>query len=172
MEPIIVSVAEIATASGDQWLGCLGLGSCVSVCAYDPQASVAGMAYIMFPDGIERNGAEKPAKYAESGVANLIASMESQGANASRIRAALAGGAQMMGGDALSGLFAIGARTVETVQANLINRGITVVASDVGGREGRTVTIHARSGKVVVRSFGEGERELCDLRQAQAGGAN
>src|SRR5437867_3655500 len=93
-EAIMVGIAEIRVSrSADDVLIALGLGSCIGVCLYDPQARVAGMAHIVLPDstGHETN----PCKFADTAIPLLCQEMERSGASSSRLRAALAGGAQL-----------------------------------------------------------------------------
>ena len=156
----MVGMAEVkTTAKMDDTLMALGLGSCVGVCAFDAQAGIAGLAHIVLPDS--GGSAETPGKFADTAVPQLLEQMARLGANVSRIRVALAGGAQLFafkGGPRLE----IGQRNAEAVSAQLRQRNIPVVATDLGGSSGRTVHLMP-NGRVRVKTIGQGERELTCL---------
>ena len=43
---LVVGMADIQVVKGGGVLSCLGLGSCIGLCALDPHAQVAGMVHI------------------------------------------------------------------------------------------------------------------------------
>src|SRR4051794_38487001 len=92
--PVYVGMAELQAINGAAMMTCLGLGSCVSVCALDPVANVSGMAHIMLPRSLQpEDGKGKPARFADQGIPELVNSMEKLGAQRSRLVVAVAGGA-------------------------------------------------------------------------------
>ena len=46
---IVVRVADMAVATADEVLVTVGLGSCVAIMLYDPEAKVGGLAHILLP---------------------------------------------------------------------------------------------------------------------------
>ena len=71
---------EVSRWAGDV-LTALGLGSCVTVCAYDPALGLAGMIHVVLPSSaISRSTEEGPAKFADVGVPRLVEEMEKEGA--------------------------------------------------------------------------------------------
>ena len=47
---VVVGLAELQVSNNPgQILTCLGLGSCIGVAAYDPQAKVSGMVHVVLP---------------------------------------------------------------------------------------------------------------------------
>lgn len=161
--PVLVGLAEIQAINGAALLTCLGLGSCVSVCALDPTANVSGMAHIMLPCSPPDANAARPATFADTGVAELISSMEKLGAEKSRMVCAIAGGASLR---SAVGDLDMGRKTAEAVMLQLKNMGIKCTAVDLGGNVGRTVTMSSDSGKVVVSTINHGDNVLCNLRSA------
>lgn len=92
---LMVGLGEVKISQDPaEVLTCLGLGSCVGVCMYDPVAKVAGMAHIVLP-----NSDGKPdkagGKYADTAVPLLLEMMLKRGAIKSRVIVKIAGGAQI-----------------------------------------------------------------------------
>lgn len=160
-EAIMVGMAEIkVTRTAEDVLIALGLGSCIGVCLYDPQAQVAGMAHVVLPDS---TGYEtQPSKFADTAVPLLIQEMERLGATPGRLRAALAGGAQLFAFNGPGPRLEIGPRNAAAVQAAIQQHKICVAASDLGGTSGRTIYFTGE-GRVRVKTIGKGERELIML---------
>ena len=152
-----VGVAELAVASGDTRITTSGLGSCVGVALGDPTTGVAGLAHVMLPSMPEgREATAKPAKAVAEGIANLLTAVETAGGDPERVEAKLAGGSRMLD---FSGV-GVGERNVETTREQLSERGVPVVADDVGGTHGRSLSLHAETWTLTVRSAHEGVLEL------------
>ncbi|MEI6514243.1 MAG: chemotaxis protein CheD, partial [bacterium] len=165
-EPIVVGIAEIAATIGTRSLICTGLGSSVAVCAYDPFARVAGMAYVILPECSTNRTTNKPAKYANTAIPALMEAMQQEGADPLKLKVALAGGSKMILSNSLASLYDIGTRNVEALNNCLKAYDIEVVAVDVGGSDGRTIAIYSDTGKVVVNSSKTVERVLCELGES------
>lgn len=162
---VLVGMAEIHVAKGAATFTCLGLGSCIGLVALDPTANVAGSAHIMLPEAFADKNNDKPGKFANTAIPELLRMLEGLGAQRSRLRWAMAGGAQVFkfGGGANSRLD-VGARNSAAVDQIAKQLGMHMVARDVGGSLGRTVTFTAETGIVLVRTVSQGEVELCRLR--------
>jgi chemotaxis protein CheD len=157
-ESQLVGMAQIkVTKSGDTALMALGLGSCIAICAYDPVKRVAGIAHVVLPDS-GGNG-QPPGKFADTAVPLLLRDMTEAGADVSRIRVVLIGGAQLFSGYASVPQLEIGARNAKSVVANLQRHRIPIAGLDIGGFRGRTVHFYS-SGQLRVKTIGAGEKEL------------
>jgi chemotaxis protein CheD len=121
------------------------------------------MAHIMLPSSPPDTQAPRPGTFADTGVAELIASMEKLGAERSRMVCAIAGGASLR---TSLGEMDMGRKTADAVMLQLRNMGVKCSAVDLGGNVGRTVTMATESGKVVVSTINHGENLLCNLRSA------
>ncbi|RKQ84213.1 chemotaxis protein CheD [Brockia lithotrophica] len=145
---IHVPIAHMAVARPPAKLRTTGLGSCVGVVLYDPWARVAGMAHIMLPQATEgREG--PPAKFADTGIPELVRRIEEAGGVRRRLRAKIAGGANMFP-QLSNDFFRIGEKNVLAVKAALQELRIPVEAEDVGGTVGRTIEFDPESGKLTV----------------------
>ena len=149
-----VGVAELAVASGETRLTTSGLGSCVGVALADPENGLAGLAHVMLPDVPQRRDTTaKPAKTVERGVESLLAEVETAGGDPEYVEAKLAGGSQMFDFSGVGDR--IGERNVETARESLSERGVPVVADDVGGGHGRSLELHPETWTLTVRSSHE-----------------
>jgi chemotaxis protein CheD len=162
---LLVGMAEIHTLKGSGLFTCLGLGSCIGFCALDPHSNVAGMVHIMLPEAFLDKPVDKPGKFADTGIPALLEELERLGANRSRLVCAMAGGAQVFRfGANVNARLDIGARNTVAVEAFIKKLGLRVIAKDVGGNSGRTLTLDSETGEVKVRSVSQQEKLLCKLR--------
>ncbi len=138
-----------------------GLGSCVGVCLYDPDAKVGGLAHVMLPSSAEAQSQRPLSKFADRAVPMLIEEMSKLGASPRRLICKIAGGAQMLtaAGFSTNG-FTVGERNIEAVKAALERHKVSLAKADIGGHRGRTVSIRPGSGKIMLRTIGEKETEL------------
>ena len=81
------------------------------------------------------------------------------GAPKRRLLIKIAGGAAVLG-PANAEKFKIGARNVEAIKERLKSHGLWPAAEDVGGTRGRTLELHAVSGKTFVRAAASPATEL------------
>lgn len=177
-EAISVEMAQIkVSARLTDSLIAYGLGACVAVCLYDPVLRVAGMAHVVLPDhqaflSTSKGQSELPAaKFGDTAVAAIVEEMVKNGAHRDNIRAAIAGGAHIFGdigrNSASSSRLEIGERNAKSVIDSLARLNIPLVASDVGGSHGRTVTLKVCDGSVCVRPIGREEKQLASLGKSQ-----
>ncbi|MGV3615091.1 MAG: chemotaxis protein CheD [Fimbriimonas sp.] len=162
--PTLVGMAELHVLRNGGQLACLGLGSCIGLCMFDPEIQVGGMVHVMLPEAYPGKPVDKPGKFADTGVLQLLRLMERAGANRNRIVVAYAGGAQVFSFGNGESRLDIGARNAVAVQAQLQALGMRPRALDVGGNLGRTVTFALDTGQIRVRTVSQGERLLCTLK--------
>lgn len=162
MTPHLISVGlgEIHTATGDgHMLMALGLGSCVGIAMYDPEARVGGMAHVVLPEPLD-GSAPATGKFATSAVPLLLERVTALGAARSRLVCKLAGGAQVLSSGAMRDTFRIGERNIEAVLAAVEQAGLSVEASDCGGNGGRSFRLTVHDGRVAVKRLGQDWRAL------------
>ncbi len=157
-EALKVGIAELKAARAPVNLISAGLGSCVGICLYDPQAKVGGLAHIMLPDSGQNKDVTNKAKFADTAVPALVSEMMKLGASKSRIVAKIAGGAQMFVFPNASDVLRIGERNVEAAKKALSREGIPIVAQDTGGNYGRTIELCTTTGKLHIRTIEHGEK--------------
>jgi chemotaxis protein CheD len=141
-----------------------GLGSCVGVALYDEFANTGGMVHIVLANSQTasiRGITPVYGRFADTAIPKLIEDMGLHGARKSRIKAKIAGGADMFGlAGAKPGVPRIGEQNVAAVRDILSREGIPIIAQDVLGREGRTMQFFVKDSRCTVRTIGGQERAI------------
>ena len=158
-EIIKVGMADLKTCLPPNGITTLGLGSCVGVAIRDKNNKVGGLAHVMLPDSTVIAGQTNIAKFADTGITELIRQMEKLGANKRNMVAKIAGGAQMFAVSSRSGMN-VGERNVEAVKKKLKEFGIPVLAEDTGLNYGRTVIFYPETGEYIIKSVGKPEKKI------------
>lgn len=156
-----IHIGEYGVAAGPVTLAVHGLGSCVALLLHDPAVRVGGLAHILLPGPrpIQDASSDLPAKYAPEAVDVLVEAMVRSGARASRLRAAVVGGASLFRSDADLDQ-GIGTRNAAALAEALAERGLTPVVNETGGTEGRSVYFTLPEGILEIKTLREGLREL------------
>ena len=158
-EIIKVGMADLKTCVSPDGVTTLGLGSCVGIAIRDPMTKIGGLAHIMLPDSTAmKNGQQNIAKFADTGIEELVRQMEKLGAKRMRMVAKIAGGATMFTFQGSSnGVGQVGDRNVEATKAKLKEMKIPILAEDTGANYGRTVIFYPESGEFHIRAVGKAE---------------
>lgn len=156
---IKVGMADMNVCVAPDAITTLGLGSCVGIAIFDPCTKIAGMVHIMLPDSTKILNNENKAKFADTGIDNLIYLMVKLGANRKALVAKIAGGAQMFAFNNNSEMMRIGERNVEATKLKLKELGIRLLAEDTGSNYGRTIEFYPETGDLLIRSVGK-ERKI------------
>lgn len=157
---IKVGMADLNVAKVPNSLTTLGLGSCVGICLYDKINKIAGLAHIMLPSSKEIKNNSNKAKFADSGIDELINIMVKEGASRNALVAKLAGGSQMFNFNSNNDTLRIGERNIQAVKDKLKEINIRVVAEDTGGNFGRTIVFSTKDGSLYIRTIGHGEKTI------------
>jgi chemotaxis protein CheD len=159
MNVIYVGIAEMKVAKSPHILTTLGLGSCVGAALFDPRLQLGGLIHILLPS---TNGdpAVNKAKYADSGIPELIDQLISMGAKRSSIVAKIAGGANMFSSNSNASVFMVGQRNVEMCKDVLKKQKIRLISSDTGGTFGRTIEFNAENGQLLIKTIGHGTKYI------------
>ena len=138
------------------------LGSCIGICLLDATAHVAGLSHIMLPEGKVAPGDAAVCKFADTAIPELIKRMEKKGAIRARLKAKIAGGAQMFepSGGGNSAMWQIGERNVKSVTAMLQKFNIPIMAKDVLLNYGRTVLFDPATGVMQVKAVNKPTKNL------------
>ncbi len=150
-----VGMADLNVCSGTDSIITLGLGSCVGVVLWDPTTKICGMAHIMLPDSTAIRNNSNVAKFADSGIEELLKRVLAKGAKRQNLVAKIAGGAQMFSVNNKSDLIAVGARNVEASKKKLRELRIPLKAQDTGESYGRTVTFYPETGQYHIKRVGK-----------------
>ncbi|MBN2110996.1 MAG: chemotaxis protein CheD [Methanosarcinaceae archaeon] len=154
---IIVGMADSAVAKKPAKITTLGLGSCVGIALYDKRSCVGGMVHVMLPSIENARSRDNIAKFADTGIPDLLKRMLAEGANQSGIKAKIAGGARMFSFSSNAQLN-IGERNVAATKEVLRQLRIPVIAEDTGENHGRTIILDTEDGRLTVKSALKGEK--------------
>lgn len=153
MNTIRVGVSEMAVARRPDRLETLALGSCVGISLYDRTSGIGGLIHAMLPDGSVASSktASNPCKFVTSGLTALTDKMMKVGADVTRLKAKIAGGANMFPDVERKDEMHIGLRNVAAAREFLKENNIEILAEDVGGSVGRTVMFDTADGSLNIR---------------------
>lgn len=154
MKEVIVKVADWAAERGEGVLVTLGLGSCVAIMLYDPQAPAAAMAHVLLPSTSLARDTTNHARFPETAVPLLVERLKRLGADPRRLVAKLAGGASMFSQLVTPGTIQMGERNVLASRNALRAAGIPILRESVGGELGRSIRFYVQDGRVEIRSVG------------------
>ena len=154
-EVIKVGMADLNLCRDPDIITTLGLGSCIGIALYDPSTKIGGLAHIMLPDSTKMRNNSNIAKFADTGIEELLNRMIKAGAVKSRLVAKIAGGAKMFEVSGLSDIGNVGQRNAEASRAKLKQLGIRLIAEDTGLNYGRTVELHCDNGDYSIKSVGK-----------------
>src|SRR5688572_2307294 len=133
------------------------LGSCVSVCLFDPELGIGGINHYMLPWW---NGNETPStKYGDVAIERLIEKMILNGSRKENLVAKVFGGASQHAFH--QKLLDIGARNISTAEKLLATHKIKIIAQNTGGTKGRRIVFHSQTNQVLMKYL-----EPTELKQA------
>ncbi|HVI90160.1 MAG TPA: chemotaxis protein CheD [Dongiaceae bacterium] len=127
------------------------LGSCVSLCLWDPKAGFGGINHYVLP-GSGAAAEAKNARYGEVAIEFLHRRMLQLGANADLLQAKIFGGASVfpLGASQTT----VGTRNVELVIDRMQDLQVSIVEQETGGDVGRQLVFDSGTGQVVARVIG------------------
>lgn len=157
---IIVGMADSKVTKAPGVLTTLGLGSCIGIALYDPITKVAGLAHIMLPDSTQITNNSNPNKFADTGIEKTIFDMTRLGASKMRMKAKIAGGAQMFSFSSTNESMRIGDRNIEATTMLLKKLNIPLLGQDTGSNYGRTVELDASTGAFLIKTISKGNKIL------------
>ncbi len=153
MSNITVGMADLNICRAPDVLITVGLGSCIGLTLYDPVNKIGGMVHYMLPDSHITANNGNIAKFADTGIPELLKRITLAGANRSRLIAKIAGGAKMFGVNQISNIGSIGERNAAAAKQILNELNIKLVAEDTGLNYGRTVELHCDTGDFHIKAI-------------------
>lgn len=152
---IRVGMADLNICKAPDSITTLGLGSCVGIVLYDKRNKIAGLAHVMLPDSTQIRNNTNLAKFADTGIDQLINELKIAGADIKSLTAKIAGGAQMFSFTGSSDLTKVGDRNVEATIQKLQTLKIPILASDTGKNYGRTIVFSPETGMLQIKAVGK-----------------
>jgi len=127
------------------------LGSCVSICLFDPKSRIGGMNHFLLPYRAEEYRTEwlNEDSYGLISLEKTMALMLKEGAKKSRLQAKIFGGAEVV--DVLKS--DVAASNIKFARTYLKERNVKIKAEDVGGKLGRRIFFALSDFSVYVKKF-------------------
>ena len=160
MDVIKIGMADLNAGRHPCMLTTLGLGSCVGISLFDRKTRISGMAHVMLPSSKQARDSTNVAKFADTGIIDLLNKMLKLGASRQSLIAKLAGGAQMFAFKDVSEIMRIGDRNIEASRAILSMLKIQIISQDVGADYGRTIELYSEDGSLLIKTIGHGMRTI------------
>ncbi len=157
---IKVGMADLNICKSPDIITTLGLGSCIGLTLYDPVTKVGGMVHYMLPDSTQMRNNSNIAKFADTGIDELLKQVLRAGANRTRLVAKIAGGAKMFSVSGSSNISNIGERNALAAKAKLKQLRIRLIAEDTGLNYGRTVELHCETGDFYIKAIGKPVKKI------------
>lgn len=151
-----VTIGDYKIVKNPDSLITIGLGSCVGIVIYDEVAKVMGMAHILLPRSKDYIKSNNPLKFADICVPEMVDEIKKNGGSQKRLRAKIAGGANMFNSLANN----VGSKNVVEVERILCELKIPIVSRDVGGNKGRTLYAESEGCMVYCRTVGSDKKIL------------
>jgi len=123
------------------------LGSCISVCVYDPVNSIGGMNHFMLPSGNSDNDIMSQSfRYGDVAMEKLVNVILRHGGNKAELIFKAFGGGQI-----IKNMTSIGQRNISFLHKFMTMEGYKLSASDLGGPHPRKVVFNPLDGKVKLK---------------------
>lgn len=149
---IRIGMADLNVCKAPDIITTLGLGSCIGLTLYDPVTKIGGMVHYMLPDSTTILDNSNIAKFADTGIPELLQRVLKAGANRNSLEAKIAGGAKMFAVSWSSNIGNIGERNTIAAKEILKKLNIKLVAEDTGLNFGRTVELHCDTGEFYIKA--------------------
>ena len=157
---IKVGLADLKTAKAPDSLTTLGLGSCIGIALWDSTTKIGGLAHIMLPDSTRIRNNSNIAKFADTGIVELVRQMEALGVPRRRLVAKIAGGAKMFEVSGTTSVGNIGEKNAIASKKALQELGIPILAEDTGLNYGRTVELNCSNGDYIIKAVGKSVKTI------------
>ena len=152
---IKVGMADLNVCKSPDIITTIGLGSCIGLTFYDPVSKIGGLVHYMLPDSTQMRNNSNIAKFADTGIEELLRQVIKAGASRNRLVAKIAGGAKMFEVSGMSNVSNIGERNALAAKQKLRELKIRLIAEDTGLNYGRTVELHCDTGDFYTKAIGK-----------------
>jgi chemotaxis receptor (MCP) glutamine deamidase CheD len=125
------------------------LGSCISVCLFDPVSGVGGMNHFMLPRGGDNGNRADLTRFGVHAMDCLIGAMLKLGGDRRRFVAKCFGGAHVL--DTRESEAGVPQQNIAFIRRFLADEGFRLVAEDLGGYDPRHVRFYTSTGRALVK---------------------
>ncbi len=157
---IKVGIGDWKICNAPDTITTIGLGSCVGIVIYTINDSFCGMLHIMLPSSKEIKNNLNRAKFADTGIIDMVSALERRGMRKSLMRAKIAGGAKMFQFTSKSDLGTVGDRNVYSVKSMLRQYNIPIISEDCGKDYGRTISFDIETKMLNIHCAGRPDKQI------------
>lgn len=125
------------------------LGSCVSVCLFEPGVPIGGMNHIFLPGDGYRGNFASANRYGVNLMEMLINTIMKLGGNRKKLVAKVFGGGRIL--PSMSSTICAGDKNISFALNFLDQENIHIVARDVGGNDSRKILFSTDTGQVLLK---------------------
>jgi chemotaxis receptor (MCP) glutamine deamidase CheD len=161
---VTIYVGGVHAAAEPQLVKTL-LGSCISVCLFDPVSCVGGMNHFMLPDSGDDGLRQELTRFGVHAMDCLIGSMMKLGGDRRRFVAKCFGGAHVL--DMQESAAAVPQQNIAFIRRFLSDEGFPIIAEDVGGYLPRHVRFYTSTGRALVKRVDSVQARTRLLRREQ-----
>jgi len=141
------------------------LGSCVSVCLFDPERKTGGMNHILLPGKADLEIFDDTTRYGINAMEVLINSMMKLGSRKKNILSKIFGGAHIL--RSIGRHMSPGLKNIQFVENFLNLEGIPIVSRNTGGNNGRKIHFHTNTGDVFLKTLANPSFEAVAREETQ-----
>ena len=151
-----VFAGQLQVGAGDEVLTAL-LGSCVGIAMIWRLGRRCALAHCLLPE-TDGAGFDDGARYVSAAVPGLLRALGVRREQYGEVEVVMAGGASMLA--ALRGAEPVGKRNVRAAREHLARRGLSLSFQDVGGHQGRRISVDCDRHSYSVVGLGQGAGAL------------
>lgn len=142
------------------------LGSCISVCVYEPTLGMGGMNHFMLPSSNSLNDSEDllsdSFRYGDVAMERMINDLLRNGADKRRLKFKAFGGGQI-----IRQMTSVGDRNIRFLRKFMVLEGYKLDAQDLGGIHPRKVNFFPLEGRVMVKKLQHMHNDTIAARENQ-----
>jgi chemotaxis protein CheD len=159
-----IHIGEIYTSAEPTVIETI-LGSCVSVCLFDPMMKTGGMNHILLPGKADLERFDDTTRYGINAMEVLINSMMKLGSKRKNILSKIFGGAHII--KSIDRQMSPGPKNVRFVEEFLELEEIPIISRNTGGNNGRKILFHTHTGDVFLKTLANPSFEAVAREEGQ-----
>ena len=163
-ENVKIHIGEIYTSAEPTVIETI-LGSCVSVCLFDPVKKTGGMNHILLPGKADLEKFDDTTRYGINAMEVLINSMMKLGSRRKNILSKIFGGAHII--KSIDMHMSPGPKNVRFVEDFLQLEEIPIISRNTGGNNGRKIFFHTHTGDVILKTLANPSFEAVTREESQ-----
>ncbi len=131
------------------------LGSCVAIVMHEAENKISAISHCVMPYKALYSNNDKGDsvfKYVDTTIKKMISLFEKENISRDKIKVKLFGGAEQYNERRKN--ISVGSQNIQTAKSILIDEGLKIISSDVGGNDSRKLLISAQTGEVYLTRIG------------------